>query len=110
MLGEHAVGHFAVGDGGDDQDRGERLQRLHGGIAAERGEGVEQVDAAHLRHHDVEHDDGVRLRGDPVQRLDAVARRLDADVRVRLQVFGEELADGVVILDHEDAVVGHRIA
>ncbi len=42
--------------------------------------------------------------------LDAVARGLDADVRVYLQVFGEELADGVVILDHENAVVGHHLA
>src|SRR5947207_10869617 len=50
------------------------------------------------------------MRGELMQRLHAVPRAVDADMRAVLEELDQQFSDGVVILDNEYGRVAHTIA
>ncbi len=69
-------------------------------VAAER---AMDVIAREVRHHDVEDDHLGRMSARKPQALDPVARA-DALIPGVTQRFDDDLADGIVVVDHQDAL------
>ena len=78
------------------------------GTRARGAQALADLEPVELRQHQVEDDEVDALLGEPSQRLLAVARLDDAEP-VPLERVGEELLDGVLVVDEEDGRgVGHR--
>ena len=68
-------------------------------VGGEGGEGVEEIDAAHLRHHEVEDHDIVVTGDDAVPRLDPIAGAVDVDGAIEAEIVDEQPPYCLVILD-----------
>ena len=73
-----------------------------------RAQPAADLEAVHLREHQVEHDEVEVLLGEARERLAAVGRLHDL-VAVALQGEGEQRLDGLLVVDEQDAgwAVGH---
>ena len=107
MLGDGIVGQGGHCSARHHEDRRNVVDRLDRGIGHQRLERIENVDAAHLRHHHIEDHDGVTVRDELVQRFDTIASAVDVDEFVAFQALEEQSSDVVVVLDDEDVSVSH---
>ena len=84
-------------DRGDDDD---------GGVGGDLLGGAEYLHPVHLRHSEIRDDD---IHGLAVERLDGrlAARRRQDVVPLLLQRDGEEIPHALLIVDYEDAGLGH---
>ena len=91
------VGQLAVR--GHDDDRSF-------GAVRHRAALLEELPAAHDRHHQVEHDRTWPMVPHAVEGFGAVARGLNGET-VHLQGFGDERANRIVVVDNQHVVGGH---
>ncbi len=97
--------HFALIDIAEAADEDDA-----GNVSSALGETADEGDTVHDRHADVGDEDVDGLGIDGVQGFRAVCRGADVAASAAAQPFGEDVAQGDLVVDDEDACFGelHR--